>query len=233
MKQVGGKLHIGIILDGNRRYAKKKKIMPWEGHKVGADKVFELLEWGKKLNVSELTLYTFSIENFNRPEKEKKFLFNLFKENMRKLDRGKLKKDGTRVHFIGRLDMFPEGLYEEMHKLMNDTRDNKDYKINFAMAYGGRAEIVDAVKKISMRVKKGELDETDICEELITSNVYLPDEPDLIIRPGGEKRVSNFLIWQSYYSEWYFTDKLWPEFTKEDFSKAIEEYMIRERRFGR
>ena len=231
-------MHIGVILDGNRRYAKKNNIHAWEGHKEGAKKIDELIEWCKEIKIKELTLYAFSIENFERPEKEKAVLFNLFRAKIKKLKKDKkIEEDKIGINFIGRLDMFPKDIYEGMQELMERTKNNNNnnnkFKINFAMAYGGRQEIVDAVKKISNSVKKGELKEEEIDEKVVGENIYLSDEPDLIIRPGGERRVSNFLIWQSYYSEWYFTDKLWPEFTKEDFVDAVKDFKNRERRFGR
>jgi tritrans,polycis-undecaprenyl-diphosphate synthase [geranylgeranyl-diphosphate specific] len=230
---VGEGMHIGIILDGNRRYAKKKNMNSWQGHKFGAEKVKELINWCKELNVRELTLYSFSVENFNRPKKEVQILMKLFEEYLKRLKEEMLKKNQIRIRFIGRIDMFSDNLRLEMEKLMEKTKDHRKYTINFAMAYGGRQEIVDAVKKISKKVSRKELSIDEIDEKTVTENVYLADEPDLIIRPGGEKRVSNFLIWQSYYSEWYFTDKLWPEFGKQDLIEAINEFRQRERRFGR
>jgi tritrans,polycis-undecaprenyl-diphosphate synthase [geranylgeranyl-diphosphate specific] len=157
----------------------------------------------------------------------------LFEEYLKRLKEEMLKKNQIRIRFIGRIDMFSDNLRSEMEKLMEKTKDHRKYTINFAMAYGGRQEIVDAVKKISKKVSRKELSIDEIDEKTVTENVYLADEPDLIIRPGGEKRVSNFLIWQSYYSEWYFTDKLWPEFGKQDLIEAINEFRQRERRFGR
>ncbi len=226
-------MHIGIILDGNRRYAKKKGLMQWQGHKEGANKVAELMDWVKELGINEITLYSFSVENFNRSEKEKDVLFKLFKESIKKLNKDKRIDDDIRINFIGRLRMFPKDIVDDMKKIMERTKNNKGYTINFAMAYGGRQEIVDAAKKIASKVKSGGISEEDINEDTITDNLYLSSEPDMIIRPGGEKRVSNFLLWQSYYSEWHFTDKLWPEFTKEDLINAIEDYNSRERRLGK
>jgi tritrans,polycis-undecaprenyl-diphosphate synthase [geranylgeranyl-diphosphate specific] len=227
-------LHIGIILDGNRRFAKKKNIPIWKGHEYGAKKVEELIKWGRELNIREITLYAFSIENFNRPENEKKEIFKLFKKNFKKILKGEDRTDRKiRINFIGRLDMFPKEIVDEMEEIIEKTRMNKGFKINFAMGYGGRAEIVDAVKKISAKVKKGELRIDDIDEGMVTANLYLSDEPDLIIRPGGEKRASNFLIWQGNYSEWHFSDKMWPEFTEKDLLDAINDFESRERRFGK
>lgn len=227
-------LSIAIILDGNRRYAIKKGIKPWQGHKFGAEKIKDILEWCRDLGIKELTLYSFSIDNFNRTEKEKKVLFSLFEENIKKLKNDeRLDKNGVKVRFIGRLDMFPGNIQKEMREVMEKTENNNNFKLNFAMAYGGRAEIVDATKKIIQKLKNKEINEEDVNEKLINENLYLSSSPDILIRPGGEKRISDFLIWQSNYAELFFLDKLWPEFTKEDLANIIEEYKQRERRFGR
>jgi tritrans,polycis-undecaprenyl-diphosphate synthase [geranylgeranyl-diphosphate specific] len=223
-------MHIGIILDGNRRFAKKNKLLAFKGHEVGAKKVEELISWSKELGIKELTLYAFSIENFNRSNKEKEVLFDLFRKSIAKIEK-ELKNE--KLNFIGRLDLFPEDMYEAMIKTINRTKDNNGIIVNLAMGYGGRTEIVDAVKKIATNVKNGKIEIKDIDKETVTKNLYLSSEPDLIIRPGGEKRVSNFLIWQGYYSEWYFCDKLWPEFEKEDIMAAIDDFNNRERRFGK
>lgn len=219
--------HIAIILDGNRRYAKKLGLKLWEGHSKGAKKVEELIDWCNELKIKELTLYSFSIENFKRNKKEVNFLMNLFRKQLEILKKDKrIEKNKIKIKFIGRLSLFPEGIQKEMKQIMEKTKNNSNFIINFAMGYGGRAEIVDAVNNI---IKKG-IKKAD--ENIITKNLYISSEPDLVIRPGGEKRVSNFLIWQSYYAEWFFTDKLWPEFTKNDLIKAINDFKKRQRRFG-
>jgi tritrans,polycis-undecaprenyl-diphosphate synthase [geranylgeranyl-diphosphate specific] len=228
------KMHIAIILDGNRRYAKKLGKFPWQGHSEGAKKVKEVMDWCGELGIKELTLYTFSIENFERDEKEKKELMRLFRLSMKDLEKDKrIDERKIRIRFIGRLGMFPGEIQESMRAIMEKTKGNGNYTVNFAMAYGGRAEIVDAAKAICEKVKSGLMDIGDIDEDTVTENLYLSSEPDMIIRPGGEQRVSNFLIWQGNYSEWYYTEKLWPEFTKDDMIMAIEELKRRERRFGR
>ena len=226
--------HIAIIQDGNRRYAKKQGLNPWEGHKFGAEKVKKILEWCRDLGIKELTLYSFSIDNFKRPEKEKKVLFGLFKKNIKELKNNeKLKEHGIRIQFIGRLEMFPNDIKKNMEDVMEKTRNNEKFRLNFAMAYSGKAEIADALKKIIKKVKNKEINEDDIGESLINENLYLSSSPDILIRPGGEKRMSDFLLWQSSYSELIFLEKLWPEFTKEDLIWCIEEFKQRERRFGR
>jgi len=227
-------LSIAIILDGNRRFAKKKGLNPWLGHKFGVENVKNIIEWCQELGVKELTLYTFSIDNFKRSEKEIKFLFRLFKRYIKQLKNDKrLSENGIRINHIGRLNMFPKDIQKEMHEVMKKTKKNNKFRLNFAMAYSGRAEITDAIKKILKKIKNKEIDENYIDENLINENLYLSTSPDILIRPGGEKRISDFLIWQSNYSELFFIDKLWPEFTKEDLIAIINEFKQRERRFGR
>jgi len=226
-------LSIGIILDGNRRFAKKKGLKPWMGHKYGVENVKNILEWCQDLGVKELTLYSFSIDNFKRSEKEIKFLFNLFKRHIKQLKNDKrLVENGIRINYIGRLNMFPKDIQKEMYEVMEKTKKNNKFKVNFAMAYSGRAEIVDATKKIIKKIQKSEIKFEDINESFFNENLYLSRSPDILIRPGGEKRISDFLLWQSSYAELFFTDKLWPEFTKEDLIEIINEFKQRERRFG-
>jgi len=226
--------HVGIILDGNRRFSKRLMLKPHKGHEWGAKKVEKLFDWCKELGIKEVTLYSFSVENFNRPKKEFDFLMNIFKKEFNRLKEDKrLDEDKVRINFIGRIWMFPKEIQETMNYLMEKTKEHDNYVVNFAMAYGGRAEVIDAVKKIASQVKKGEVDVDSINEESFSKNLYMEDEPDLIIRTGGEKRTSNFLIWQSHYSEWMFLEKMWPEFEKEDLIKCVEEYGARKRRFGR
>jgi tritrans,polycis-undecaprenyl-diphosphate synthase [geranylgeranyl-diphosphate specific] len=226
--------HVAIVLDGNRRFSRRLMIKPWMGHEWGANKVEKLLDWCKELKIKELTLYAFSAENFNRPKEEFDFLMQLFKKEASKLLKDpRVKKDRIKINFIGRISLFPTDLQKLMKEIMNYTKDNKGYTVNFAMAYGGRQEVIDAVKKMAVQIKKGDIDIDQINEETFSKNLYMEDEPDLIIRTGGEKRTSNFLIWQANYSEWIFLEKLWPEFEKEDFKLCIEEYSRRKRRFGR
>lgn len=223
--------HIGIILDGNRRYAKKLGLQPWKGHEFGIKKLEELLKWCQELGIKELTLYSFSTENFKRGKKEKDFLFNIFKREFGNMKRREdIFRNNIRINVVGRLHMFPKGIRKAMLDIMEKTRKHKRFVVNFAMAYGGRQEIVDALKKIIKKSKK--LKPSQINEKVITRNLYLKSEPDLVIRPGGETRTSNFLTWQSVYSEWAFIKKLWPEFTKKDLVKCVEEFNKRERRFG-
>ena len=225
--------HIGIILDGNRRFSKKLMMKPWKGHEWGARKVEKLLDWSKELGIKELTLYAFSVENFNRPKDEFNYLMGLFRAEFKKLLDGKrLETENIRMNFIGRIWMFPKDIQESMKKIMDLTAKNKDHIVNFAMAYGGQAEIIDAVRKIADQLEKGELNIDKINEETFKDYLYMSDGPDLIIRTGGERRTSNFLNYQSAYSEWVFLEKTWPEFEKEDLVNCIQDFNKRDRRFG-
>src|SRR3989338_4863276 len=157
--------HIAIILDGNRRFAKKQGLEVWKGHSFGAKKVEDLLEWCRDLGIKELTLYSFSMDNFKRPEREKKAIFKLFKKNFEKLEKDdRLMKNGIKVRFIGRIEMFPEDIREGMQRLMEKTNENKRFKVNFAMAYSGKAEITDSVKRIIGKINKRRININDINE---------------------------------------------------------------------
>ncbi|MBS3146533.1 di-trans,poly-cis-decaprenylcistransferase [Candidatus Woesearchaeota archaeon] len=225
--------HIGIILDGNRRFAKRLMLKPWKGHEWGSKKVEKLVTWCEELGIKELTLYAFSLENFSRPKEEFSFLMNLFKDSIAKFEEDpRIKKNEIKVTFIGRIWMFPKELQESMYRLMEKTKKYNKYKVNIAMAYSGRAEIIDAVKKLGVDIKNGKLKIDELNEQVFNKNLYLTSEPDLIIRTGGEKRMSGFLLWQGSYAEYVFFDKLWPEFEKNDLILAINEYGKRERRFG-
>ncbi|MBW3015034.1 di-trans,poly-cis-decaprenylcistransferase [Candidatus Woesearchaeota archaeon] len=226
--------HVGIIMDGNRRFAKRLMLEPWKGHEYGAEVLEKVLNWCNELGVKELTLYTFSVENFNRPKKEFDYLMQLFKKEFEKLmNDDRVDKRRIRIRFIGRLKMFDEELQNLMKKVMKRTKDYDDFRLNFAVAYGGRQEIVDGIRKVVELAKKGMINEEDVDEENFGNYLYLKSQPELVIRTGGEKRLSNFLMWQSAYSELMFIDNMWPEFSKEEFARCIEEYGNRERRFGR
>ncbi len=226
--------HIAVILDGNRRYAKRLMLQPWKGHEVGTKNLERLLGWCKELGVKELTLYAFSMQNFNRPKEEFDFLMKIFNDEFdRLLNEESLHKDKVKVRVIGRIEHFPAELYEKMKKVMEMTKDYDNYIVNFAMAYGGREEIVDAVKVIAKKVVSGEIDVEDINQESFGDALYMNDAPELIIRTGGEMRTSNFLPWQSTYSEWFFVKEMWPEFTKDNLIAVFEKFNKRHRRFGK
>ena len=228
MDQSNAPTHIAIVLDGNRRFAKKHGMPTLKGHEKGYNKIKDVLEWCIELGIKEVTLYCLSTENFERSREEVDYLFSLFRSRIVDFKKDKsIHKNKVKISFIGRLSMFPKDMQKSMQEVMEATKDYNNYKLNLALAYGSRSEIVDAFKKI---IKKGikEIDESSIQE-----NLYVPDDVDILIRPGGEKRLSNFLLWQNSYAEIFFIDKLWPEFEKEDLIKIIEEFKSRERRFGK
>lgn len=221
--------HIAIILDGNRRWAKEKGIMPWEGHKAGFDRLKDLFKWIKELDIKELSLYCFSIQNFDRDPNEIDFLMNIFEKAAKDIVKDKdVHKDKVKVRFIGRLNMLPEKVQKAAKKAMESTKDYDNYFINFCVAYGGREEIIDGINKaIKNGVKK--VDEKDFAKYL-----YIQSDPDIVIRTSGEKRLSNFLTWHTTYSEWFFLDKYWPDFSKNDLIKIIDGFKkTRQRRFGK
>ncbi|MBN2423194.1 di-trans,poly-cis-decaprenylcistransferase [Candidatus Woesearchaeota archaeon] len=225
--------HIGIILDGNRRFAKRLMMKPWKGHEWGFKKVEKLVEWCQEFYIRELTLYCLSVQNFNRPKHEFNYLMDTFREGFKKsFEDPRIDKFKIKINVIGRTWMFPRDIQEMMSKIMEKTEKNNNYTINLAMAYGGREEVIDAVKKIAEEIKTGKIDIEQINEETFSRNLYLDSCPDLIIRTGGEKRTSNFLAWQSVYSEFIFIEKMWPEFEKKDLVKCLNEYSKRQRRFG-
>jgi tritrans,polycis-undecaprenyl-diphosphate synthase [geranylgeranyl-diphosphate specific] len=234
MEQKNYPRHIGIILDGNRRFAKRLMIQPWKGHEWGAKKVGKLLEWCDELGVKELTLYAFSMQNFNRPKEEFDYLMKVFREFFDDQENHKrIHENKIRVRFLGRIHLFPPDIHERMLRFMEQTKDYTEHQVNFAMAYGGREELIDAIKKIGRKIEAKEITDKEIDEELVSSNLYSDHCPELIIRTGGDRRTSNFLIWQSNYSEWFFLEKRWPEFEKEDLVRCINEFQQRERRFGK
>ena len=219
--------HIGIILDGNRRFANRLRLESWKGYKLGAKKVETLLDWLNEFKINELTLYCFSLENFNRPKREFDFLMKIFKKEFLKLKEDKrVHENKIKIRFIGKKELFDKEMQEIMNELESMSRDYSNYIINFALGYGGRQEIIGAVKKL---LEKGE----GINEENLQKNLWLENNIDLIIRTGGEIRTSNFFPWQSIYAEWIFLDKMWPEFDKKDLSDCIEEFYNRKRRFGK
>ena len=221
--------HLGIILDGNRRYAKKLGLKTWDGHREGANRVKDVIDESLAFGIKNLTLYTFSTENFKRDGHEVEFLMKLFKEVFKKVQKSEdFTKKGIRLRFAGDRSLFPRDVQEIMVSLEEKMKDNNRISVNFAMGYGGRSEILNAVKRI---IDKGFSSE-DVDEKLISENLYIKEDLDLLIRTGGEKRTSGFLPWQGVYAELMFIDKLWPEFTKDDFKRCINEFEQRNRRFG-
>ncbi|MDO5851884.1 MAG: polyprenyl diphosphate synthase [Methanobacteriaceae archaeon] len=229
--------HIAIIMDGNRRYSKiQGNINTIEGHKKGVDTLENVLEWSIDLNIKIVTVYAFSTENFHRPEKEVNGLMNLFVKSFQSITTNeKIHKHHVKVKAVGKLELFPEKVRDAIKEAEKSTEKYDEKLVNIAMGYDGRDEIVDAFKKLAQDVKDGKLKVEDITQNMINKNLYtegLPD-PNLVIRTSGEERLSGFLLWQSSYSELYFTDSLWPELRKVDFLRAIRSYTLRKRRFGR
>jgi len=219
--------HVAIVMDGNRRFAKKRNLGTPEGHKKGADKIRNVMKWARELGIKQLTLYSFSIDNFKRTKKEVSSLMGIFRKKLEELKNSKnVRNRKIRVRFLGRKQLFPKDIQRIMHELENKTRKNREFTVNLAMGYSGRAEIVDAVNQL-LKKKAGKASEKGISKHL-----YMCDEPDLIIRTGGEKRISDFLTWQGVYSEFIFTKRLWPEFSRRDFMNCLKEFRQRERRFG-
>lgn len=230
--------HIGIILDGNRRWAWERALTPFDGHLVGAKVGEEVLNWCLDYGIRTLTIYTFSTENFARPSEEVKAVLKIVEEEARKLGKdNRLHTQRVRVKTLGRIDLLPETLREVLVKLENETQSYDGHFLNVAIAYTGRAEIVDATRKIVEDVGQGQLSLQQIDEDLFRKYLYtahLPNpNPDLVIRTSGEERLSGFLLWQSAYSELVFVDVYWPEFRRIDFLRAIRLYQLRHRRFGR
>lgn len=221
-------------MDGNRRFSKRLMKAPWKGHEWGAKKLVNVLDWCREHEIKEVTLYSFSYQNFKRSEEEFEQLMRIFRENFDKLINDKrLSEHEIKVNVIGRIEEFPEDVQERLVKVMEKTKDYNKYIVNFAMAYGGQEEIVDACKNISKKVKEGELLPENINKEIFEQHLYMASRPDLIVRTGGEKRTSNFLAYQSAYSEWVFVEKMWPEFEKKDFEQIINQFCERKRRFGK
>ncbi len=226
--------HIGIIMDGNRRFAKRLALQPWKGHKWGAKKVRTVMEWSKKAGIREITLYTLSLDNYNRPEKEFNMLMKIFEKELTDEEfRKDIHNNKIKINFIGHTEILPENIQKSIAEITDTTKDYKNFTANFAIAYGGRKEITDAVKEIALLAKEGKIEIDSIDADILSKHLSLKSEPDMIIRTGGEKRLSDFMIWQSAYSELFFTDTLWPELEEEEFIKYIEEFSKRKRRYGR
>ncbi len=228
--------HLAVIMDGNRRFAKQLGLKEGSGHVKGREKLEEMLDWCTELGVKILTVYAFSTENFKRDTKEVRELMHLFKKNFRKAAEDERVHDkGIRIQAIGDIDELPADVKEAISYAEEKTKEYEEYFFNIAVGYGGRQEIVQAIQKIAEEVKKGELDVQDINEQVFAERLYTSDfpDPDLILRTSGEERISNFLLWQSAYSELYFTDVYWPGFRKIDFLRAVRSYQDRKRRKGK
>lgn len=228
--------HVAIIMDGNRRYAEELGLQPIDGHDMGRDKLEQVLDWCMEVDVKVLTVYAFSTENIKRTMGEVEKLMELFDINFRRAaDDERVHKNKVRIRAIGQVDKLPPKVQEAIKYAEDRTKDYDAYHFNLAVAYGGREEIIHAIKKIAEDHKTGKLDIEDIDEKKVSSYMFTKDlpDPDLVLRTSGEERISNFLLWQVAYSELYFTDVYWPGFRKIDFLRAIRTYQLRHRRYGK
>lgn len=226
--------HIAIIMDGNGRWAKERNLPRALGHRAGVEAIRKVVKECNNLGVKYLTLYAFSTENWNRPMQEVDSLMKLLVEYL-KNEFEELNNNDVVINSIGNISKLPRLCRVELDKAYEKTKNNKGLVLNLALNYGGRSEIVDAVKKISSDLKNKKISEDEITEDLFSKYLYtmgMPD-PDLIIRPSGELRLSNFLLWQSAYSELWFSDVNWPDFHEEELKSAIVDYQKRDRRFGK
>jgi undecaprenyl diphosphate synthase len=225
--------HVAIIMDGNGRWAMRQGEHRVFGHQNGVKAVRETTEAAAELGIKFLTLYAFSTENWNRPQEEINALMELLVYTINS-EKETLNKNNIRLLAIGNLKSLPPKCYSELMEAINDTAGNTRMTLVLALSYSSRWEITEAVKKISMEVESGKIKSKDISESLVTARLCTANfpDPELLIRTSGEARISNFLLWQIAYTELYFSDKLWPEFTKEDFYTALIDYQNRERRFG-
>ena len=225
--------HIAIIMDGNGRWATKRGLPRSFGHKQGVSVLKNILKAAKNLGCEVITVYAFSTENWTRPSKEVDFLINLFSEVLKK-EIDEIHEESTKIKFIGDLTPFPKNLKEIISSSESLTKNNNKFLFNVCVNYGGRQEIVKVAKELALKSSSGEIKPSEIDEELFNSALLSRgiNDPELLIRTSGEKRLSNFLLWQLAYSEIYISDVLWPEFNEYEFLKAIIDYQSRDRRFG-
>ncbi|MCD6035409.1 MAG: ispU [Rickettsiales bacterium] len=225
--------HVAIIMDGNGRWASKRGLPRVMGHRQGAESVRTAIKTSIELGVSYLTLYAFSSENWSRPAEEVEDLMNLLRFYLGK-ELDSLHEQGVRVRFIGDRTRLAEDILQQMLAAEARTAANTKLNVNIALSYGSRQEIIHAIQTIAQQVKSGELSTESITESTISDHLYTVDipDPDLLIRTSGEERLSNFLLWQMAYTELYFTDVLWPDFSAEHFRKAVDAYIERDRRYG-
>lgn len=225
--------HVAIIMDGNGRWAEKRSLPKLMGHKKGVEAAENVMRFAKDAGIKILTLYTFSTENWKRPPAEIEGLMSLL-ENYLSAKTNDLHKEGIRLNIIGDMEMLPPAVKGKLVRAIELTKSNNDFILNLALNYGARAEIIRAVKNVSNDVSAGKVKLDDITEDVFSKYLYtkgMPD-PELLIRTSGEMRISNFLLWQTSYTEFYTTDALWPDFDKSEFDKAVSSYQSRQRRFG-
>ena len=226
--------HVAIIMDGNGRWAKKIGRKRVFGHENGTNSVRECIDASLNLGIKNLTLYVFSTENWNRPKFEVNALMDLLVYSLEK-ERTSILENDIKLNVLGDLDTLKEKPKSKLKSMIFESKTNKKLNLNLAISYGSRQELVNAIREVSYKVKNNIISSKNIDENIINEHLYTRNLPnvDLLIRTGGERRVSNFLLWQIAYAEMYFTDILWPDFKKEDFLVALEEYQKRERRFGK
>lgn len=225
--------HIAIIMDGNGRWAKNRRLPRSIGHRAGADMLKRIIKETIRIGIPYLTVYAFSTENWKRPQDEVDSLMSLLVECVNK-ELSKLNKNGVRINLLGQKSKLPEEARAHIEKAVAETKNNQALQLQIALNYGGRAEILDAVKAVSREIKDNKINIEEIDEALFSQFLYTGDipDPDLIIRPSGELRLSNFLTWQSAYSELWFANVLWPDFSEEIYRRAIYDYQLRNRRYG-
>ena len=226
--------HLAIIMDGNRRWAKKHGLPAAAGHKQGAKNLEKICQDVKDLGIKYLTLYAFSTENWQRSEEEVSTLMDLMRSYL-KNNLQELQKNNVKIVFIGERSMLDKDIIERMNDIEKQTANNKDFTLCLAISYGSRQEILSAVRKAAQIVKSGDITLQDIDEKLFSHLLYTKDipDPDLLIRTSGEQRISNYLLWQIAYSELYFTDVMWPDFDRRELEKIIQNYHTRDRRYGK
>ena len=224
--------HIGIIMDGNGRWAKRRMLPRTAGHAAGSENFKTIARYCNKIGVKYLTVYAFSTENWKRPKSEVDAIMDLLRKYLK--DSTNFKAENIKLRFIGKLDELPSDIIELMKQAEFDSKDATGLVVNMAVNYGGREEIIHAVKELCREVKEENLNPDDITEDDISKRIYTSqqDEPDFIIRPSGEYRLSNFLVWQSAYAEFWYSDVLWPDFSTKDLDRAINDFNKRDRRFG-
>jgi len=226
--------HVAIIMDGNGRWATQRNKYRTSGHKAGVESVRRTIRQSSKLGIKWLTLFAFSSENWSRPQKEVSMLMELFTRALKK-EVPELHENGVRLNFIGDLSRFSKGLQKRMNNVVDLTLGNDKMLLNIAVNYGGRWDIMQAAKKMAQAIQNNDIKADEVNEESFEQflSMNLAPNPDLLIRTGGEMRISNFLLWQMAYTELYFTQTLWPDFDEECLNQALESYQQRERRFGK
>jgi undecaprenyl diphosphate synthase len=226
--------HVAIVMDGNGRWARSRRKPRIYGHKVGADSVREIVEMSRELGIGHLTLYAFSSENWNRPEQEVSGLMSILKSYLVS-ELGRMEKNEIRLNCLGQITKLPDGVRRTLEEAINRTAGNDKMVLNLALSYGARDEICRAARNIAQSCLDEHLKPEQIDHQLLTQHLYTAGQPDpdLLIRTGGEKRLSNFLLWQASYAEIYFTETMWPDFRKQAYVEALRDYQKRERRFGK